>query len=213
VQRTTDGATGSKPRPSSGSGAARVSTTFYYLLSAGHCGQAGVSWDQQGFPIGTADRSDTSATDVMRIPIQSTYRSNEVTLTYNSMVSPEPIYRSITSSQSASADVVGQVSCITGQNFDGLRCGELLSRTFAVDIQEQGEPRVVYSNGREVDADCNPGDSGGSALYGGQARGIISVKVTRTLANDTCVYAHIGPALSAMGLTDVVTSPGLTTPV
>lgn len=192
---------------------ARLATSAYFLLSAGHCGQAGVFWDQVGFPVGTTDRSDTSGTDVLRIPIQSAYRSNEVTLTYNPLVSPYPTYRAITSSQSAASDVVGQISCITGQNFDGLRCGELLSRSYGVDIQEQDEPRVVYTGGREVDADCNPGDSGGPALYSGQARGIISVKVTRTLGNDTCVYVHIEPALTAMGLSGVVTSPGLTTPV
>lgn len=194
---------------------ARFSTTAYYLLSAGHCGPSGVAWNQAGFPVGTVTRSDTNGTDALRIPINANYRSNEVTLTNDALAPTQPpLRRSITSSQKAAADVVGQVSCITGQNFNNLRCGELLSRTFAVDIPEQdGQARVVYSDGREVDADCNPGDSGGPALYSGQARGIISVKVTRSLANDTCVYVHIEPALSQMGLTDVVTAPGLTTPV
>lgn len=176
-----------------------------YVVTAGHCGRAGDAWTQVVHPIGVADRSDVTNTDAMRIP-NGWYGTNEVTLSYD----PDfgGYYRKITSSQSSANDAVGQISCITGKNFGGLRCGEIITRGYSVNISLEDGRTLTYTNGREVDADCNPGDSGGPALYGKQARGIISVKVTRFLANDTCVYVHIGPALNQLGLTDVRTTPG-----
>lgn len=85
-------------------------------------------------------------------------RTNDVALAPGS-------YLNITSSQGTD-DVVGQVSCITGRNFTGLRCGELLNRSFDVTGTTYWGATVNYSWGREVDADCNLGDSGGPALYG-----------------------------------------------
>lgn len=184
-------------------------TTQYFMVSAGHCGPTGVTWYQgDTVYVGSTDRIDISGTDALRIPISSAEASNQVILWYSPALPTEQRVRSITSSQSAGSDTVGQVSCITGQNFSDLRCGEILSRSFGVSLKTHWGATLSYTNGREVDADCNPGDSGGSALYGNQARGIISVKVTRTWANDTCVYAHIDHALASLGLSDVVTTPG-----
>lgn len=181
----------------------------YYVLTAGHCSPADVYWDQVGTPIGIADRSDVSGTDVLRIPVTpGTALTNQVTLWYTPTLATEARYRTITSSQASSADVVGQVSCITGQNFSDERCGEIITRSFDVSTRDKDGRLVTYTNGREIDADCNPGDSGGPALRSGQARGIVSVKVTRQFANDTCVYVHIDSAMSQIGVTDVlVTGP------
>lgn len=175
-----------------------------YVLSAGHCSNTGWAWNQVGTPIGIADASDVTGTDVLRIPVTGQLLTNEVTLWYTPTLATEARYRTITSSQAASADAVGQVSCITGQNFADLRCGEIITRSYDVSIPNHDMRRLTYSNGREIDADCNPGDSGGPALRGGQARGIVSVKVRRTFGNDTCVYAHIGPAMNQIGVADVL---------
>ncbi|NGN91727.1 trypsin-like serine protease [Nocardioides sp. KC13] len=177
----------------------------YYVLTAGHCSKADVYWDQVGTPIGIADRSDVTGTDVLRIPvIVGTALTNEVTLAYTTGLDAYARYQTITSSQASSSDFVGQVSCITGQNFSDLRCGEIITRSFDVSVRDSDGRLVSYTNGREVDADCSGGDSGGPALRSGQARGIVSVKVARPTANDTCVYVHIDSAMSQIGVTDVL---------
>jgi streptogrisin C len=183
-----------------------------YVLTAGHCSKSGVIWDQVGTPIGVADRSDVTGTDALRIPVNGSALTNEVTLWYTPTLATEARYQRITSSQASSSDAVGQVSCITGQNFSDLRCGEIITRAFDVSVAAGDGRTLSYADGRELDADCNPGDSGGSALRGEQARGIVSVKVRRTWANDTCVYVHIDSAMSQLGVTDVLVS-GLVLPI
>ena len=179
-------------------------TGGYYVLTAGHCGRVNSVWDQAGNPVGIADRVDIDGTDVLRIPVK-TALTNEVTLFYTPTLATEARYQTITSSQSSGSDVVGQISCITGQNFSDLRCGEIISRSFNTVFATDDGRTVSFSNGRELDVDCNPGDSGGPALRGQQARGIVSAKVTRSGANDTCVYAHIEPALNQIGVSKVHT--------
>lgn len=179
----------------SGSG----SSKNYYMLTAGHCGmESGSSsyWTQSWTNnLGYVTARDVNGTDGAIIDIYnaSTHHSRYVALGAGS-------YRVITSSQGQAADFEGQTSCITGKNFTGLRCGELLNLSH--DFNEDG---IQYSWGRRVDADCNPGDSGGPALYGNEARGIISVKITSPL-NDTCVYTHIYDNLNQLGLTAVRTT-------
>jgi hypothetical protein len=177
----------------SGSG----STKNYVILTAGHCGPSGAVWYQaDSVRMGTSNVVDVNGTDGQWINVanESTNHSRYVALGPDS-------YRVITSSQGQGADVVGQTSCITGRNFSGLRCGEILNRSFDID-----ESWASYTWGRELDADCNGGDSGGPALYGNQARGIISAKIVRTPGNDTCVYTHIYDNLNQLGLTAVRTT-------
>jgi hypothetical protein len=180
----------------------------YFLLTAGHCGKAFVTWDQQGFDAGITNKSDVTGTDASDLIISENYRSNQVTLAYDPDLITPTDYREITSSQAASADAVGQISCITGQNFVGLHCGEILSRSLDVSVTTHDGRTLTYSNGRELDASCAPGDSGGSALYGHQARGILSVGIDYVTRSDTCGYVHIEPALTQLGLAAVVTTPG-----
>lgn len=180
-----------------------------YVITAGHCGRAGSYWYQADtVPIGDSDRSDVSGTDAMRVRIDGFHGTNEVTLQQSNYTDYEHDYRAITSQQDSSNDAVGQVSCITGQNFLGLRCGEIVTRSMDVTMTAHDGRTVSYTGGREVDADCNPGDSGGPALYGNQARGILSAKLQRDWANDTCVYVHIEGALNQLGVSQVMTTPG-----
>lgn len=182
---------------------AKYSTT-YYLISAGHCGIVGKTWNQSGVPIGTTDNAVTVGADVMRIPINKNFRSNSVTIEYSSYLG-QGTYRAITSSQARNADVVGEMECYSGINTTSLQCGPLKTKTFSINGTLDDGRSWQYSTGREADFDCNPGDSGGSALYNNQARGLISAKITRSLGNDTCVYVHIWDALSRGGLSAVVT--------
>lgn len=110
---------------------ARSSSGQDFVVTAGHCGVAGELWTQVVNPIGVADRSDVTNTDAMRIPA-NWYGTNEVTLSYD----PDfgGYYRKITSQQSSANDAVGQISCITGLNFGGLRCGEIITRGYSVNI-------------------------------------------------------------------------------
>ena len=114
-----------------------------YVLTAGHCSTAGWLWDQVGTPIGIADASDVTGTDVLRIPVTGQLLTNEVTLWFTPTLATEARYRTITSSQSASADAVGQVSCITGQNFADLRCGEIITRSYDVDVPNHDMRRLT----------------------------------------------------------------------
>jgi streptogrisin C len=169
-----------------------ASSKNYYMLTAGHCGPYDALWRQaDSVTMGRSDKADVNGTDAQIINISNTSSqwNNEVALSAGN-------YRAITSSQGWSADIVGQTTCITGSNFTGLRCGALKNKSYDVSTGD-----LTYTAGREADVDCNPGDSGGPALYGNQARGTISVKITRTLANDTCVYTHIYDNLTAMGAT------------
>lgn len=177
-----------------------------YVITAGHCSRSGNLWYQGGTVVGTADRSDVTDTDALRIPISAQAAAvNEVTLSYVPAYATEARYRTITSAQDAASDAVGQISCITGQNFDDLRCGEIVTRQYAVNLNDEFGRVVSYSLGREVDADCDPGDSGGPALRSQQARGIISVKVNRGWdGNDTCVYVHIEGAVNQLLLDNVL---------
>lgn len=177
----------------------------HYVLTAAHCGRVGNTWAQVGFPVGTVDASQTRGTDVQRIPILSTFKSNQITINYSSFLG-QGSYRSVTSSQAASDDVVGETECFTGQNITNIQCGALKTKTFSGSFPTYYGATVDYlGKGREADFDCNPGDSGGPAFTGNQARGIISAKITRVL-NDTCVYAHIDDAMTAVGILEVQTS-------
>lgn len=174
------------------------------VLTAGHCAQRGDVWDQIGTFVGITDLSDVTGTDALRVPVKTNVLTNEVTLWFTPTLATEARYRTISSSQLPSNDVVGQISCITGQNFADLRCGEILTRSYAVGIPLDDGRFLSYSTGREIRVDCNPGDSGGPALSGTQARGLISVKVRKAF-NDTCVYVHIQHAMNQVGVQAVLT--------
>jgi hypothetical protein len=179
----------------------------YYVLSAAHCGPVGAAWTQGGVvPMGQTDRVDNSIADTLRIPIAATTKSNLVTINYSSYLG-QGTYRSITSSQGAAADVVGETECSSGRNTTSLQCGPLLATSVDYDWTTSYGAYASFRYGREADFDCNPGDSGGSVLYGGQARGIMSAKVTRTFGNDTCIYGHIYDNIRGTGVTGVVTTP------
>lgn len=171
------------------------SSTATYLLSAGHCGPVGEVFDQQGVLIGRVDRSDVDGTDMLRIPIPANLGSNLVTIRCCDTLG-NGVYRAITGSQARNADVIGETSCYSGINTTSLQCGTLKTKTYSLDETNSDGRRVRYTTGREFSFDCNHGDSGGPVLYGGQARGIISAKITRTLSNDTCVAVHIWDVLA-----------------
>lgn len=186
------------------SGFVAESSTVTYLVSAGHCGASGTIYDQQGVPVGTSDRSDVDGTDMTRVPIPAQLASNLVTIRCCDALGGG-LYRAISGSQARNADVIGELECYSGINSTSLQCGPLLTKTLSVDTSTDDGRRLRYTTGREFDTDCDPGDSGGPVLNGNQARGIVSVKLTRTLGNDTCGYVHIWDVLSQGGLTRVRT--------
>jgi len=180
--------------------------TSYFVLSAAHCGPVNSAWAQAGVvAMGQVDRVDLTIADTLRIPIPVTTKSNKVTINYSSYLG-QGTYRSITSAQGQAADVVGQTQCSSGQNTTSLQCGPLIATSVDYSWTTHYGSHAAYYYGREVDFDCNPGDSGGSVLYGNQARGIMRAKVTRTLGNDTCIYGHIYDNLRGMSMTGVVST-------
>ena len=171
-----------------------ASSKNYFMLTAGHCGSSfvhDIPWYQaDSVAMGRGYKYDKSGTDAQLINIANgaAQWNSEITLKLGE-------YRTITSSQGQGADMVGQTSCITGMNYGGARCGKLLNTSKDFDDGD-----VSYVTGREIDAACDFGDSGGPAFYGNEARGTISVKLDRAgTANDTCIYTHIYDNLAAMG--------------
>lgn len=171
------------------------SSKNYYMLTAGHCGPANPYdtpfYQANSVAMGRVDFYDQNGTDAMVINISNTASqwNNEIALAAGD-------YRAITSSQGQGADTEGDISCITGMNFAGARCGDLINTSY-----DYSSSDFNYTTGREVDADCNGGDSGGPAFYGNQARGTISLKISRPVLNDTCVYTHIYDNLTSLGST------------
>ncbi len=172
----------------------------HFLMTAGHCTiREGDNWLQGGaVPIGFADRMTGEDADGVAIYVELDDASPTVTLQCSGYLG-QCDRRVISSVQGLDADVVGQTTCFTGQEFIGLRCGALLSKTETYQFQEPWGLIDVRS-GRKVDAACDSGDSGGPALYGNEARGIISAKVDRPFAPDDCVYTHIVHNLRGLGL-------------
>lgn len=169
----------------------------YYALSAGHCDlTTNTTYTQSDLYVyGQSDRraySSGGSADGVRIPLanQNDY-SQLVAITATND-------RYIYYRQAASADVVGERTCMSGATTGGERCGTIMTRTVTA-TNDQG---ITLHNIRIATFDAIPGDSGGSVLDGSTAKGIVSCRVTYSGASRMC-YTHIQYDLQGLGVTDV----------
>lgn len=179
-------------------------TRKYYLITAGHCTLVGKDkeWLQgsdffTSHYVGPATATDAGRegiADAARVYIDTaSRRSNKI------LVTPADI-RTMLISQKVGADVVGELVCLSVAVDRTLDCGELLKKSYDYGGKDTFGRTSTFPYGREVDADCDFGDSGGPAFNGVTAKGIISQNVTRLRGNDTCIYGHIFDALRTLNL-------------
>lgn len=174
---------------------ALIYVTDYFMVTAGHCARNSNPWSQySAYPIGTPDRSAyvSGGVDAMRIPINATDMSQRVAIT---AAEDRLIYYR----QNSTADVLNESVCMSGATTGDVVCGVLLSRGITVN----SEGRILTDVRVASYSPNQGGDSGGSVLFGSEARGLNSGIVMFNGATRS-VFAHISIAISQLGLTNVV---------
>lgn len=175
-----------------------VYVTTYYALSAGHCDiTPNATYTQADLYVyGQSDKkayTTGGSADGVRIPLQNQLDwSQYVAITATND-------RLIYQRQLASADVVGERTCMSGAVSGGEKCGTIMTKTF----QGTNNQGITIKNMRIATFDAIPGDSGGSVLNNSQAKGIVSCRVNYSSAWRMC-YTHIQYNLSGLAVTDVV---------
>lgn len=187
----------------------------YYLLSAGHCeeaggqgiGTTGAVWSPDKFVIGTSRRNafrNGSKADAMAIAMQGHFKSNQVAI--------DPgVYRRIrcmmTTDIKAGAKQ-GQIEIISGARTGGYRTGKLLRTNATITYTDEGTGRsVTLTRMHMADYFGQKGDSGGS-IHGTRechyrAHGIESGGTEVGVTPIRSYYTPIVSATMALGLSGV----------
>lgn len=183
------------------------STRHFVQLTAGHCGRPNYHWVHNNNPVGSGSQNPyDDASTAVSLPANwpksdseeivldiGTKTTNKVLLDTTSVVKS---YRSITSTQAASADVVGENTCFAGVTTGNVACGTLQSRSYTVTYHDDlRDAYVTIYNQRLTTPMSKSGDSGGPVWYGNQAKGIMS----GARSDGKSIYSHIQYAQSETG--------------
>ena len=170
-------------RCSVGFSARSGSTT--YVITAGHCREAGTSWrGYNGVSLGTMNASSFPSDDfaTIRVSTSAWVGTSQVQGTASVLGSTEA--------------AVGASTCRSGST-TGYRCGTIQAKNQTVNY---GGGDIVYGLTR-TSACAEPGDSGGSFVSGRQAQGMTSGGSGNCSSGGTTYFQPVNEVLSRYGLT------------
>jgi hypothetical protein len=181
--------------------------TQRYIVTAGHCGKVGTALKHNAVTVsgtGGVDKNNFDMTnslccfaDAMRAPTKSLAGfASPYNLVYLNSTEPGA---AITGTVSKSAQAIGAGVCYVGRT-SGLKCGAIETKSLDATVCRtlvDNTCKFMYDLVR-MDKTASDGDSGGPALYGGKAYGIVTAKDPNH--GNKMVYSAINEVESTLGV-------------